>query len=158
MSRAAALAALLALASSAPVRADPAPARRTWEVNGIRLEPGQVERLASDMAARTVVAVEKNVVDIGLAPAQREALLAIYRSVSLDVYDRVVEVVGRDDLDDDAKEARVRELVLEGQRASHARLEAVLDARQLEAYSAWEDKQVEAFKSRRWDRRSRRRR
>jgi hypothetical protein len=110
------------------------------------------------MAQRTVEAVEKNVAEIGLAPAQRGALLEIYRSVSLDVYDRVVDVVGRDDLDDDAKEARVRELVLEGQRASHARLEKVLDARQLEQYSAWENKQVEAFKSKRWDRRSRRRR
>jgi hypothetical protein len=156
--RAAALAALLALAGSTPVRADPAPARRAWEVNGIRLEPGQVERLASDMAVRTVEAVEKNVAEIGLEPEQRDALLEIYRSVSLDVYDRVVDVVGRDDLDDDAKEARVRELVLEGQRASHARLEAVLDERQLGLYSAWEARQVEAFKSKRWDRRSRRRR
>jgi hypothetical protein len=52
----------------------------------------------------------------------------------------------------------VRELVLEGQRESHARLVGVLDARQLELYSAWEARQVEAFKSKRWDRRQRRRR
>jgi hypothetical protein len=153
---AAALAALLAV--SGPVRADPAPARRAWEVNGIRLEPGQVEQLASDMASRTVEAVEKNVADIGLAAAQREKMLEVYRGVSLDVYDRVVDVVARDDLDDAAKESRVRELVLEGQRASHVQLEGVLDARQLELYSAWEARQVEAFKSRRWERRGRRRR
>jgi len=156
MKRATALGALLILVLPALVRADPSAARRAWEVNGIRLEPGQVERLASDMASRTVEAVEKNVAGIALASAQREKMLEIYRSISLDVYDRVVDVVGRDDLDDAAKEAQVRELVLEGQRASHARLEGVLDARQLELYSAWETRQVEAFKSRRWDRKNRR--
>ena len=150
------LGALLALPP--PSLADePAAARRAWEVNGIRLEPGQVERLASDMASRTVDAVEKNVADIRLATEQRAKMLEIYRSVSLDVYDRVVDVVGRDDLDDGVKEERVRELVLEGQRTSHARLESVLDTRQLALYSAWETRQVEAFKSRRWDRKNRRR-
>jgi hypothetical protein len=108
------------------------------------------------MASRTVEAVEKNVPGIALATAQREKMLEIYRSISLDVYDRVVDVIGRDDLDDSAKETQVRELVLEGQRASHARLEGVLDAHQLELYSAWETRQVEAFKSRRWDRKNRR--
>jgi hypothetical protein len=115
-------------------------------------------RLASDMASRTVDAVEKNVADIRLAQEQRAKMLEIYRSVSLDVYDRVVDVVAREDLEDEVKEARVRELVLEGQRTSHARLESVLDSRQLGLYSAWETRQVEAFKSRRWDRKNRRRR
>jgi hypothetical protein len=158
VTRASLLAALLALSAATSARADPSPAPRSWEVNGIRLEPGQVERLSADLAARTLAAVESKVVGIGLDDAQRARLLEIYRSVSLAVYDRVVEVVGRDDLDDAAKEARVRELVLEGQRDSHAHLTGVLDARQMELYSAWEARQVEAFKSKRWDRRQRRRR
>jgi hypothetical protein len=81
---AAALGALLAALAAAPVRADPEPARRSWEVNGIRLEPDQVERLASDMAIRTVEAVEKNVPGIALERAQRERMLAVYRYASLD--------------------------------------------------------------------------
>ena len=158
MKRATALVVLLTLVAAAPALADtPAPGR-TWEVNGIRLEPGQVERLASDMATRTVEAVERNVAGIGLADAQRATMLEIYRSVSLVVYDRVVEAVGREDQDDGAKEARVRELVLEGQRESHEQLAKVLDARQLELYSAWEARQVDAFKSRRWEGRRRRKR
>jgi hypothetical protein len=153
------LAALWLAGAALSAQADPAPAPgRSWEVNGIRLEPGQVERLAADMAKRTVEAVETRVPDIALADSQREQMLEIYRGVSLGVYDRVVHVVGRDDLEDAAKEEQVRELVLAGQRESHAQLEKVLDARQLELYSAWESRQVEAFKSRRWDRRKRRRR
>jgi hypothetical protein len=158
VSRALALAALLCAAGTVPAAADPSPARRTWEVNGIRLEPGQVERLARDMADRTVRAVERNVAGIALSDAQRAQMHEIYRSVSLEVYDRVVDVVGRDDLGDRDKEDRVRELVLEGQRQSHERLRPVLDARQLELYSAWEQRQVDAFKSKRWDERRRRRR
>lgn len=158
MSRNAWLAALW-LAAAPSAHADPAAApTRTWEVNGIRLEPGQVERLAVDMAKRTVEAVESKLPEIALADAQRERMLEIYRSVSLGVYDRVVDVVAQRDLTDSAKEERVRELVLAGQRESHGLLEKVLDARQLGLYSAWESKQVEAFRSKRWDRRKRRRR
>ena len=151
------LAALWLAWAAASAQADPAPTR-TWEVNGIRLEPGQVERLAADMAGRTLEAVETRVPDIALADGQREQMLEIYRKVSLGVYDRVVDVVAREDLDDSAKESQVRELVLAGQRESHALLEKVLDARQLELYSEWESRQVEAFKSKRWERRKRRRR
>jgi len=151
------LAALWLTAQAPAAHGDPSPAR-SWEVNGIRLEPGQVERLAADMAKRTLEAVETRVAGIALVDGQRERMLEIYRSVSLDVYGRVVDVVGRDDLDDPSKETQVRELVLEGQRESHERLEKVLDARQLELYSAWESQQVDAFKSKRWDRRRRRRR
>lgn len=130
---------------------------RVWEVNGIRLEADQVERLADDIAERTVRAVEAKVADLALTEAQRPSLREIYRSVALDVYGQVVDEVARDDRSDAQKQDRVRELVLEGQQRSHARAARVLDARQLELYSAWEDEQVEAFKSRRWERRRRRR-
>jgi len=153
---AAALAAALALLGARPAPADPEPAPRAWEVNGIRLEPGQVERLARDMAERTVAAVETRVDGIALSDEQRTGMLEIYRSVSLGVYDRVVDVVSHEELDDSTKESQVRELVLAGQRDSHTRLEKLLDARQLALYSAWEDRQVEAFKSKRWERRKRR--
>jgi hypothetical protein len=81
----------------------------------------------------------------------------IYRTVALDVFADVVKEVARDDLADADKEARVRELVLAGQRRSHSELEPVLDARQLALYSAWEDQQVAAFQSRRLGDRRRRR-
>ncbi|MBW2281918.1 MAG: hypothetical protein JRG76_20290 [Deltaproteobacteria bacterium] len=138
--------------------APPAHAGRVWEVNGIRLEGEQVERLAADLADRTVVAVEQGVPDIGLRDEQRARMREIYLESALDVYERVVQVIGRDDLDDDAKQSRVRELVLEGQRSSHAKLEPVLDERQFRLYSAWETAQVESFQSRRLDARRRRRR
>jgi len=47
--------------------------------------------------------------------------------------------------------------VLAGQRRSHTALEGVLDPRQLELYSAWEQQQVAAFQSRRLDARRRKR-
>jgi hypothetical protein len=140
------LAALLPLAARA---------EGAWEVNGIRLEPAQVERLADDLAARTVDSVVANVARLELTPPQRERMHAIYRETALDVYGRVIPVVKDRALDPEAKRARVRELVLEGQRRSHAELAAVLDARQLEAYSAWERVQVDAFRSRRLDSRRR---
>jgi hypothetical protein len=127
-------------------------------VNGIRLERSQVDRLATDMASRTVAAVERKVQGIALRPEQRDAMLEIYRDVALGVFDRVVGVVDRQDLSDAEKESQVRELVLEGQRLSHARLERVLDERQLPLYAQWEDEQVRAYKSARWDRRRRGRR
>jgi hypothetical protein len=133
------------------------PAERVWEVNGIRLERGQVDRLATDMARRTVAAVERKVPGIALRPEQRDAMLAIYRDVALGVFDRVVGVVDSD-LSDAEKEKQVRELVLEGQRLSHERLASVLDARQMPQYTLWEDEQVRAYKSARWDRRRRGRR
>lgn len=154
--RALALAAALWLAPAAFAQAPPA-AVRTWEVNGIRLEPSQVERLADDMASRTVDAVQQKVEGIDLQPAQVAKMRDVYRSVALDVFSEVVTEVGRDDLSDADKEARVRELVLAGQKKSHAELEHVLDAKQLALYSAWEDKQVAAFQSRRLGERRRRR-
>jgi len=139
-----------------PISAEPAATEptgeRVWEVNGIRLERGQVDRLALDMARRTVAAVERKVEGIALRLEQREAMLEIYRDVALGVFDRVVGVVDREDLSDAEKESSVRELVLEGQRQSHDRLASVLDARQLPLYAHWEDEQVRAYRSARWDR------
>lgn len=128
--------------------ADPA-----WEVNGIRLEAAQVERLADDLAGRTVSAVTEKVADLRLADGQRERLHAIYRAVALDTYARVIPVVQDQELDAEAKQERVRALVLEGQRASHDQIVGVLDARQMALYSDWEKTQVAAFQSRRLDRR-----
>jgi hypothetical protein len=128
---------------------------QTWELHGIRLEPAEVERLADDLAARTLEAVVANVADLGLEDAQRERMRAIYRATALDVYGRVIPVIQDASLSEEARRARVRELALGGQRKSHAELTAVLDARQLAAYSAWEDAQVAAFQSRRLDGRRR---
>ena len=151
---AAAFTVLLACTASAQQPADPA---RVWEINGIRLEPAQVERLADDMAARTVAAVQTKVESIDLRDGQAEEMRAVYRGVALEVFADVVKEVERSDQTDAQKEERVRELVLEGQKRSHAKLETVLDARQLALYTAWEEKQVDAFKSRRWNDRRRRR-
>lgn len=145
----------LLLAVSLPALAR---AERVWEVNGIRLESGQVERLADDMAARTVEAVEESVEGIELRDDQRQRMHEIYREISLDVYEKVVELIERDDLSDDAKEERVRALALEGQQRSQELLRAVLDEAQMDLYSKWADRQVEAFQSRRLDSRRRRRR
>jgi hypothetical protein len=130
-------------------------AEGAWEVNGIRLEPAQVERLADDLAARTLDAVVANVAGIDLREPQRDRMRAIYRTTALEVYGRVIPVVQDDALAEDVKRARVRELVLEGQRKSHDQIAEVLDADQLDAYSTWEQVQVEAFQSRRLDRRRR---
>ena len=135
-----------------------AQADRVWEVNGIRLKSGQVERLADDMAKRTVEAVEGKVEGIELRDGQRRQMHEIYRGISLDVYEEVVEVIESEDLDDAGKEKRVREIALEGQRRSHELLRGVLDESQMTLYSSWEDGQVEAFQSRRLDSRRRRRR
>ena len=153
------LCAFLARPAAAEEATAPAPPTdRVWEVNGIRLERDQVDRLATDMATRTVAAVERKVQGIALRAEQRDAMLAIYRDVALGVFDRVVSVVDRQDLSDAQKESQVRELVLEGQRLSHAQLEHVLDGRQLPLYTQWEDDQVRAYRSARWDRRRRGRR
>lgn len=149
------LAAALLLAVSLPALAR---AERVWEVNGIRLDSGQVERLADDMAVRTLDAVEQTVDGIGLRDDQRSRMREIYREVSLGVYEQVVEVIERDDLSDDVKEERVRALALEGQQRSRDLLRAVLDEAQMDLYSKWADDQVEAFQSRRLDSRRRRRR
>ena len=146
---------LLVLARVAAAQAPPA--ARTWEVDGIRLEPSQVERLADDMASRTVEAVQQKIPDIALQQPQVAKMRDVYRTVALDVFSGVVKEVGRDDLPDADKEAKVRELVLAGQKRSHAELESVLDAKQLALYSAWEDKQIAAFQSRRLGERRRRR-
>ncbi len=135
----------------------PAEAPRVWEINGIRLEPAQVERLADDMATRTVSAVQEKIPDIALRDGQAEQMRAVYRSVALDVFAEVVKEVERTDQTDAEKETRVRELVLAGQTRSHDSLEAILDPRQMELYASWESRQVEAFKSRRWNDRRRRR-
>ncbi|MEX2207144.1 MAG: hypothetical protein WEF50_13025 [Myxococcota bacterium] len=148
---------VFALAARVAFAQAPAQATRVWEINGIRLEPAQVERLADDMAARTVSGVRKKIPEIALRDGQAEQMRAVYRNVALDVFAEVVTEVARADQTDAQKETRVRELVLAGQSRSHAELASVLDANQLALYSAWEDRQVEAFKNRRWNDRRRRR-
>jgi tRNA U34 5-carboxymethylaminomethyl modifying GTPase MnmE/TrmE len=140
------LALLLALAAlgGGPAYAQ---AARVWEVNGIRLEEAQVERLATDIARQTVVAVER-LDDLELRPEQSEALEAIYRTVALDTYDQVVRVVNREDLVDADKEAEVKRLVIAGQEHSSTRVADVLDAGQYATYRVWEEKQVESFRQR----------
>ena len=135
----------------------PPEAPRVWEINGIRLEPAQVERLADDMATRTVAAVEEKIPDIALRDGQAEQMRTVYRGVALEVFAEVVKEVERTDLSDAEKEARVRELVLAGQARSHDALEGILDPTQMARYASWESRQVEAFKSRRWNDRRRRR-
>jgi hypothetical protein len=137
---------LLVLLAPVAVQANE-PAPRVWEVNGVRLEAGQVERLASDIARQTVVAVQRQP-GIGLRPDQGSTLERIYHEVALDTYDRVIAVVNRSDLDDAAKEAEVKRLVIAGQERSSARVAEVLDAAQYATYRAWEEKQVKAFQER----------
>jgi hypothetical protein len=147
----------LLFAVIAPIAAQAqAPAPRVWEVNGVRLEAGQVERLASDIARQTVAAVARQP-GIGLRAEQTSALEHIYHTVALDTYDRVVEVVNRSDLDDVAKEAEVKQLVIAGQERSTAQVADVLDTEQYRTYRVWEEKQVKAFRERGlWSRRTRR--
>lgn len=142
--RAAALLLVLAAFGGAPAHAQ---AARVWEVNGIRLEEAQVERLASDIARQTRVAVERQG-GLALRADQSQALEAIYRAVALDTYDQVVRVVNRKDFADAAKEAEVKRLVIAGQERSSTRVAEVLDARQYATYRAWEERQVEAFRQR----------
>lgn len=131
---------------------------RVWEVNGVRLEASQVERLASDIARQTVRAVER-VDGIELEDGQAARLESIYRDVALDVYGEAVQVVNREDLGDAEKEERVKQLVLDGQDRSTARVAEVLDDAQYAAYRSWETRQVEAFRRRGlWSRGGRRRR
>lgn len=134
------LAALLAPAASAAQA-------RVWEVNGVRLEASQVERLASDIARQTVAAVERQP-GLALRADQARSLEAVYHSVALDTYDRVVAVVNQDGLDDAAKESEVKRLVIAGQEQSSGRVAEILDPAQYAAYRAWEEKQVEAFRQR----------
>jgi hypothetical protein len=138
----------LLFALLAPMAAPAQTARsRVWEVNGVRLEGGQVEHLASDIARQTVTAVERQP-GIGLRGDQASKLEGIYHTVALDTYDRVVVVVNRSDLDDAAKEAEVKRLVIAGQQRSTARVAEVLDVAQYATYRAWEEKQVKAFQER----------
>lgn len=124
-----------------------AQAARVWEVNGVRLEASQVERLASDIARQTVAAVERQP-GLALRPEQASALESIYHSVALDTYDRVVAVVNQQGLDDGAKEAEVKRLVIAGQERSSGRVAEILEPAQYASYRAWEQKQVEAFRQR----------
>jgi len=140
------LALALAALGGAPMRAH-AQAARVWEVNGVRLEASQVERLASDIARQTVVAVERQP-GLALRPEQASALESLYHAVALDTYDHVVAVVNRADLDDAAKEAEVKRLVIEGQERSTVRVAELLDPAQYATYRAWEQKQVAAFQQR----------
>jgi len=140
-------AALAALLSLAPTAAPAAPPTRVWEVNGIRLEAAQVDRLAGDIARQTVEAVRR-VDGVALRDGQDGELLAVYRDVALEVYDRAVAVVNRTDLTDAAKEEQVKTLVLNGQKRSTAYVKRILDPAQYEVYRAWEDRQVEAFRAR----------
>jgi hypothetical protein len=144
MMRGAALLVPLCLASAAAAAAPPT---RVWEVNGIRLEAAQVDRLAGDIARQTVEAVRR-VDGLALHDGQDRALEAVYRDVALEVYDRAVAVVNRTDLTDEAKEEQVKTLVLNGQRRSTAYVKRILDSSQYEIYRAWEDRQVEAFRAR----------
>lgn len=120
---------------------------RVWEVNGVRLEASQVERLASDIARQTVAAVERQP-GLTLRPEQARLLESVYHSVALDTYDHVVDVVNQDGLDDDAKEAEVKRLVIAGQERSSGRVAEILDPAQYQTYRAWEQKQVESFRQR----------
>ena len=142
--RAVVLLTVLAAFDRAPASAQ---AARAWQVNGIRLEAAQVERLASDIARQTVVAVER-LDGLALRAGQSDALESIYHAVALDTYDEVVRVVNREDLADAAKEAEVKRLVIAGQERSSQRVAAVLDAGQYATYRAWEQRQVEAFRQR----------
>lgn len=135
----------LALALGAPAAADPA--HRVWEVNGIRLEADQVERLSSDVARQTVEAVRR-VDGLALRDGQDRALEHVYRETALEVYDQAIAVVNRDDLGDPEKEQQVKELVLNGQKRSTAYVKRILAPEQYDLYRAWEDKQVEAFERR----------
>ena len=137
--------ALLLLALLAP--AGSVAQARVWEVNGVRLEASQVERLASDIARQTVAAVERQP-GIALRPEQARSLESVYHGVALDTYDRVVAVVNQSDLDDAAKEAEVKRLVIAGQARSTGRVAEILDPSQYETYRAWEQKQVESFRQR----------
>jgi hypothetical protein len=137
--------ALLLLALIAPVAS--AAQARVWEVNGVRLEASQVERLAGDIARQTVAAVARQP-GLALRPEQARELESVYHSVALDTYDQVVDVVNRDGLDDAAKEAEVKRLVIAGQERSSGRVAEILDPAQYESYRAWEQKQVESFRQR----------
>lgn len=149
---------VLGLALALAPRPVVAEASRVWEVNGVRLESAQVERLAADIAAQTVVAVER-LDGLTLREDQGEALEAIYHDVALDTYDQVVAVVNREDLDDATKEAEVKRLVIEGQERSTERVAEILDAPQYATYRTWEQRQVEAFRERGlWSSSKRRRR
>jgi hypothetical protein len=130
---------------------------RTWEVNGIRLESSQVDRLAGDIAQQTVRAVAR-IEGLVLRDAQGPALEEIYRDVALGVYDEAVAVVAEDGIPDAEKEKRIVDLVLAGQERSTKRVAAVLDAGQYARYRAWEERQVQAFRERGlWSAGSRRR-
>jgi len=124
-----------------------AQAARVWEVNGIRLEAAQVERLAGDIARQTVVAVER-LDGMALRPEQTRALESIYHAVALDTYDAVVRVVNQAELADAAKEAEVKRLVIEGQERSSLRVAEILEPAQYATYRSWEQQQVEAFRQR----------
>jgi hypothetical protein len=159
------LAAFVLLTAPAAAAAGSAAARdavaeqpgRAWEVNGIRLEASQVDRLAGDIALQTVRAVER-IEGLALRDGQAPALAAIYRDVALDVYDAAVAVVAEDGLPDAEKEKRIVDLVLAGQERSTKRVARVLDAEQYARYRAWEERQVQAFRERGlWSAGSRRR-
>lgn len=132
-------------------------AQRTWEVNGIRLEEAQIERLADDIARQTVEATRR-LEGVRLSDAQAVQLEAIYRSVALDVYDEAVEVAGRTDVDDETKERQIIALVLAGQERSTEQVAQVLEPDQYAVYRRWEERQVEAFRQRGLWSKSRRRR
>jgi hypothetical protein len=134
----------LALLASTQAAADPA---RVWEVNGVRLEAQQVERLASDVARQTVEAVRR-VEGLSLEDGQDRALERVYRETALEVYDGAVGVVNRDDLPDAEKEQQVKRLVLNGQKRSTAYVQKILAPPQYEVYRAWEERQIEAFERR----------
>jgi len=136
----------LSILAAGAAGADPA-APRVWEVNGIRLEAAQVERLSGDIARQTVEAVRR-VDGLTLRDGQDRALEQVYLDTALEVYDRAVAIVNRSDLGDAAKEQQVKELVLNGQRRSTAYVKKILAPEQYDVYSAWEARQIEAFERR----------
>lgn len=137
------------------------PSGRVWEINGIRLEEDQVERLASDIARSTVLAVER-LEGMAVHEHQVPELEKIYHDVALGVYGDCIDIVNRTDLKDGEKESLVTLRVIAGQERSTLLVERVLDPGQYETYRAWEIHQVEAFRKRglwsRSNRRARRRR
>ena len=141
------IAATAPVATVEPAAQQPAAPRQAWEVNGIRLEPAQVDRLSENVAKQTVLTVEK-LEGLSLNDSQRMQLEDIYRRTALRVYEQAVQVVAREDLDDKTKESQIIDLVLNGQTYSTRQVETVLAEDQYKIYRAWELRQIEAFKTR----------
>ena len=126
-----------------------AQAARVWEVNGIRLEAAQVERLATRHRApdgrRGRAPVDGLALRAGAGRARSSPSTARSRSTPTTAWSRVVnrERPRRRREGGRGEAARDR-----GQERSSARVAEVLDPAQYENYRAWEERQVEAFRQR----------